>query len=58
MSVTHYHVCDHCGKRLDDMHDYAEYELTKFIDADLCKDCLNELGTIIKNFLHREDVTL
>lgn len=58
MSVVHYHICDHCGKKLDDIHDYVEYELTEFITADLCEDCLHEFETIIKVFLHRENVTL
>ena len=53
-----YNTCDHCGKQLDEMNDYADYGLNNFTEVDLCKDCLNELETIIKNFLHREDVTL
>lgn len=58
MSVIHYHTCDHCGKQLDEKHDYADYDLNNFTEVDLCADCLHELETIIKIFLHRENVTL
>lgn len=56
--TVNYKIWDHCEKKLDDMHDYVEYELTNFTTVDLCNDCLRELETIIKNFLHRENVVL
>ena len=44
--------CDHCGKELDEMHDYLEQEvgLVGYETADLCTECLNELDEIIKTF--------
>ena len=44
--------CDHCGKVLDEMHDYTDYELTDtdYMRVDLCKECFNELDKTIKDF--------
>ncbi len=56
--IVRYNTCDHCGKQLDAMHDYIDYDINNFTEVDLCADCLRELETIIKNFLHRENVTL
>lgn len=58
MSIVNYHTCDHCGKKLDEMHDYVDYDINNFTQVDLCADCLRELENNIKQFLHREKVTL
>ena len=44
--------CDHCGKVLDEMHDYPEQEvgLIRYELADLCKECLEKLDEIIRAF--------
>lgn len=46
-------TCDHCGKELDQMHDYPETECTigDYIQFDLCKDCHQELEELIKKFV-------
>lgn len=44
--------CDHCGKVLNEMHDYPEQEigLMGYETADLCNECLEKLDKIIKAF--------
>ena len=45
--------CDHCGKVLNDMEDYAgsQIEITYIeIEADLCKQCHGQLVKTIKDF--------
>ena len=44
--------CDHCGKVLDEMHDYADCEFTDtdYMRVDLCQECFNELDKIIKDY--------
>lgn len=54
MSIVHYHTCDHCGKCLDSMKDYEDYNLSEFLRVDLCADCLKEFEKIINKFLNRE----
>lgn len=49
--------CDHCGKELDEMHDYPDIEIDtidKFLQCDLCKDCYRELSQIIYKFANKE----
>ena len=49
--------CDHCGKELDEMHDYPDTELNtidKFLKCDLCKDCYEELSKNIHKFINKE----
>lgn len=46
--------CDHCGKILDEMHDWVDTEI--YVDsfnckADLCKECLTVLWARTKHFL-------
>lgn len=53
-----YYKCDHCGKKLDEMHDYLDCEIDTDIgvvitDADLCTKCAEELKKIIETFLNR-----
>lgn len=47
--------CDHCGKVLNDMHDYCDItiEVDEFIKADLCKACYVELGNIARAFVKK-----
>lgn len=45
--------CDHCGKELDEMHDYADAEIDTavgLIKIDLCSDCLYKLDQVVKKF--------
>ncbi len=44
--------CDHCGKVLDEMHDYVDTEITvkDWWKADLCNTCIKELNKIAKDF--------
>ena len=45
--------CDHCGKVLDCMKDYDDITIDykkDYIDTDLCNECLDDLGKIIKTF--------
>lgn len=53
--LTLYHTCDHCGKRLDEMHDFIDVELSDFgtIKADLCADCFEEINAIIRVFVKK-----
>ena len=49
--------CDHCGKELDEMHDYPDIEIEatdEFLKCDLCKDCYEELGKSIRKFINKE----
>ncbi len=50
-------TCDHCGKELDEMHDYTEIAVDDFADyveTDLCEECYNELGNIILQYINKE----
>ena len=54
---TVYNTCDHCGKRLNDMTDYVEYDgLFNLIfesgisEVDLCSNCLEELKRIVIDY--------
>ena len=49
--------CDHCGKVLNDMHDYADTEIgfIDFAKADLCAKCIRELDTIVKQYCGKGD---
>lgn len=41
-----YYTCDHCGKKLDAMHDYVEINIEAvdwIYGADLCVNCYDEL---------------
>ena len=51
------YYCDHCGKELNEMHDYTEQEvgLIGYATADLCNECLHELDTYIKKFCKKEE---
>lgn len=45
--------CDHCGKELNEMHDYVDVEIDTaigFIRTDLCHDCVYELDQMVKKF--------
>ena len=53
MATVHYKTCDHCGKRLDSMRDYDDYEVDLVGYVDLCKECFNELTRIVKEFVER-----
>lgn len=47
------HYCDHCGKELDGMKDYLACDIDVWcgeFQTDLCADCLNQLGRMVKDF--------
>ena len=48
--------CDHCGKELDEMHDYTgmEFNDVAVLDCDLCKECIDKLDKLIRKFVHQE----
>ena len=42
--------CDHCGKELNEMHDYVDVEIDTGIfwtRADLCQECTHELKELV-----------
>lgn len=45
--------CDHCGKELDGMKDYPDTEISLigYRKADFCQKCMDELDTIIADFV-------
>ena len=49
--------CDHCGRELDDMKDYPDTEigLLGYRKADFCRKCLEELETIIYDFVNKNE---
>lgn len=50
-------TCDHCGKEMDDMHDYSEMKTDNFIDwieADLCSQCFHELNDIVLQYCNKK----
>ena len=50
-------TCDHCGKELNEMHDYVDTEfdtLDNFIMADLCAECYMEISQIITKFCGKD----
>ena len=49
--------CDHCGKELDDMKDYPDTDigLLEYQKADFCQKCLEELETIIYDFVNKKE---
>lgn len=52
-------TCDHCGKELDEMHDYTEMEiidLAYYIETDLCKKCYEELSNIILEYCNKKEM--
>jgi hypothetical protein len=60
MSVVHYRTCDHCGKKLDDMKDFPEFDINlteRIISVDLCSDCYDELERIMLDFVNRRAET-
>ena len=53
------YTCDHCGKKLDEMHDFTDIEFDDFIDyvrADLCFSCLRELNEIVLKYINKKQV--
>lgn len=56
MRVT-YHKCDHCGKELNEMHDYVDVDIDAvgwFNGVDLCKECAEKLEKMVTSFLNRD----
>ena len=50
-------TCDHCGKELDEMHDYPEMmidDLADFIEVDLCSKCYDELNDMVLKYCNKE----
>lgn len=55
--TINYLVCDHCGKKLDNMNDYDGIEISisyeYFGDVDLCSDCFKEFVSKTKEYINR-----
>ena len=52
MKVTKF-FCDHCGKEIDYMDDWAEDEIIVAdvrIERDLCSNCMGDLIKIIEDY--------
>lgn len=50
------YVCDHCGKEIDSMNDYTDFEIDNFNfvkEVDLCKNCFDKLSDIVKKFVSK-----
>lgn len=50
--------CDHCGKELDEMHDYTDVEIdmgVSWLRTDLCQECIQELKDTIFTFCEKVD---
>lgn len=55
---TDKHFCKHCGIELNRKSDYIDlvieigsnYTYSKYLDANLCKNCVDELFQIVKDF--------
>lgn len=47
--------CDHCGKVLDEMHDYVDIEIEarSWFKCDLCSGCMQELENIVLAFCEK-----
>ena len=50
-------TCDHCGKELDEMHDYVdnEVEILNWFKTDLCKKCAEELDSYVSIFCGKKE---
>ena len=51
-------TCDHCGKELNEMHDYADIAVDNFksyFTTDLCSACFNELSDIILQYIGKKE---
>ena len=50
-------TCDHCGKKLDDMKDYADIEfdtIDNWFNADLCSECYAEISKTLREFCRKD----
>lgn len=55
---VHYHICDHCKKRLDEMKDYHDSTIDicyNYIACDLCADCVEKLTALVRKFVKDGD---
>lgn len=51
------YTCDHCGKELNEMHDYVEIEIRDFADyveTDLCAKCYDELNNMLLQYINKK----
>jgi hypothetical protein len=50
-------ICDHCGKKLDEIKDYEDTQfntIDEWFTADLCAECYTEISRITKEFCKKE----
>ena len=50
-------TCDHCGKEIDEMKDYADMKIDNFIndvETDLCSKCFRELDDIVMQYINKK----
>ena len=53
---SHITTCDHCGTALDTMIDFDDVTIEmahKWVTADLCEQCLEELYSIVNDFVKK-----
>ena len=51
------YFCDHCGKELDEMHDYTDMHIDNFLDytdTDLCSKCFHELNDLVLQYINKK----
>ena len=50
--------CDHCGRELNEMHDYVEFliDVGQEMECDLCADCQEHLEIMVKNFIKKNSI--
>lgn len=52
--TVHFHTCDHCGKRLDEMKDYPDSTIDicyNYVACDLCADCVEQLTALVSGYV-------
>ena len=50
--------CDHCGKELNEMHDYIDVEIdmgVSWLRTDLCQECMHELKELVYSFCEKAE---
>ena len=51
------YTCDHCGKEIDEMRDYADMKIDNFInyiEVDLCSKCFRELDDMVLQYVNKK----
>lgn len=54
--LNKHYTCDHCGKVLDEMHDYPESNIDicyNYVLCDLCAECVEELTRLVSGYVKK-----